>query len=260
MAKQHLSLKMYKENPTLEDKISDHDLLHWIMKNSTNILAGTALLLALLFFLYRMSANEKVKAENDYYTATKEYIAFLGQGESTPLTEEQAFVQLEEILNRRPELQSKYDAMIAQTFLVRENPEAAHPFAKRTFARTSQDHLPLYQRFAEITLLISEQNYPQALHETKELKEQLLQEEANQSSSLLQVYNLLRLALLEQALDHKEGEIAAWKTLDETLYSTDPLLSTKHATLKMEMEKVFSDGTLSLKNYSDHRQKLLSRE
>lgn len=261
MAKNKLNVIMEPKEPTLADHLSDHPSFQWAAKNATNILAGVALLFAVLFFLYRMSANDQTKAENDYFTAAKDFTTFVTADTAvTPLEREEAFNQLNEVLTRRPNLQEKYDAMIAQALLTKERADEATPFATRTFKRISKDNLPLYVDFAKITLLIGEKNYAQALSSTKILKEQLNKTTQDNGITTLSTYNLIRLAMLEKALDHKAEELQAWEELNATLYTPEAMLSTNANEQRTLFENLFSDGNLSLKNYIDHREKFLKSE
>jgi hypothetical protein len=261
MAKNKLSVIIDPKESTLADHVSDHPAFHWVAKNATNILAGVALVFAILFFIYRMSANDQTQAENDYFTAAKDFNAFVSQeADITPLQREESFLQLTEVLTRRPDLNSKYDAMIAQALLTGERTDQAIPFADRTFKRTAKDNLPLYQDFAKITLLIGQQNHEQALSQTKELKTQLNKNTQDDKITTLYTYNLLRLAMLENVLDHKAEELLAWEELNNALYTPEAMLSVTSNEQRTLFENLFSDGNLSLKNYIDHRETMLKTE
>lgn len=261
MAKNKLNVIMDQKEPTLADHLSDHPAFQWVAKNATNILAGVALLFAVLFFLYRMSASDKSQAENDYFSATKDFNTFISVDSSvTPIQREEAFDQLNKVLNSRPNLQQKYDAMIAQALLTKERTDEAIPYADRTFKRIAKDNLPLYEDFSKITLLIGQKDYTQALGLTKTLKEKLNTNKTEDGISTLSTYNLIRLAMLEQALDNKTGELEAWDELNQSLYTPEAMLSASANEQRAIFENLFSDGNLSLRNYIEHREKFLKSE
>ncbi|MEM1282967.1 MAG: hypothetical protein AAGG81_05380 [Chlamydiota bacterium] len=261
MAKNKLNVVIDPKEPSLADHLSDHPAFQWIAKNATNILAAVALIFAILFFIYRMSANDQTKAENDYLNASKDFNTFISaDAEITALQHEEAFEQLNTILANRPDLHEKYDAMIAQALLTKERANEAIPYAERTFKRIAKDNLPLHENFAKITILIGQAEYSQALALSQKLKEELNKTTKDNNITTLSTYNLLRLAMLENALDNKEEELKAWEELNATLYTPEAMLSSTANEQRTLFENLFSNGTISLKNYIDHRQKTLKNE
>lgn len=261
MNKNKLNIVMDPKEPSLAEQVTNHPAFQWAASNSANVLSGILLFLAVLFFLHRMSANDLTKAENDYISAANSFATLTKTGpESTPTEQQAAFEQLSKILASRPELNSKYDAMVAQALMIQDKPQEAIPFAERTFARVSKDNLPLYIDFAKITLLIENKKYDEALSKSRDLKEKLLPKTEEEPITTLSAYNLLRIAMLEQALDHKTEELQAWEELNNTLFNSKAILSDGGSVQRALFEKIFSEGPISLQNYVEYREKILKSE
>jgi len=71
---------------------------------------------------------------------------------------------------------------------------------------------PEYAAFAEISFSISRHHYQEALERSVSLKEAL-----KDKSSVLYGKNLIRIAFLQQQLDNRSGETAAWDELQEMI-------------------------------------------
>ncbi len=252
MTKQKNSLKMYGDEPELIDKIVDHSGFQWVTKNSSNIFYGVLTIIALLFVLYRMGASDQVKAENDYFTAAKDYQTFASSGDDAANAGDQqdALRNLEGILARRPELNSKYDALIVQELLIQGDAQKAQPLAMQTFKRTEKNNLPLYQDFAKITLLISSGDYKAALEKSKVLKQNIDSSKPETVGHTLIAYNLLRIPLLEEMLGNDQEAINAWKEIKSYLYAENE--NPKLLDTRTIFDNLFAEGSVSLKNFIDY--------
>lgn len=240
------------------EQVSNHPTFQWAIKNTTNILSGVLLFIAVIFFLYRIGANDRTKAENDYYTAANAFNSVVTPPKNaTPAERQENLEKLDKTLAIRPDLHSKYDAMVAQALLIQDHPQEAAPFAERTFNRVSKDNLPLYTEFAKITLMIEQKDYAQALSKSKQLKELLAKN--SDTTAILSTYNLLRLALLEKTLNKKSEELQAWQELSNALLPTQTTL-TFGDEQRLHFENLFTEGNLSLKSYIEQREKTLKDE
>lgn len=237
----------------LQQFTDDHPIMQWLEKYGKILLISAAACLVVLFAIYRISSSNTAKAEADYLEATQQYALFQKKDDKA------AFEKLQAILNRRPELHPKYDGLIAQTLLNRNDPQAAEPFIALLFSRLSNDHVPFYETFASISLLISQGNYPEALAQSKELQQTLLKnatiaKQERTFGDILFAYNLLRIAMLEQKAGTPEGEQAAWS--EWTSYSK---ASTNSASIKAApfytLDSLFGEGSLTLNDYIKSRVK-----
>ena len=76
-------------------------------------------------------------AEADYYEAAQQY-ALYQKSDS-----KESFDKLQGILARRPELHPKYDGLLAQILINRDEPQAAETYANLVFNRVRNRPCPL---------------------------------------------------------------------------------------------------------------------
>lgn len=197
------------------DSIEEHAAVQWFSHHWQQLLYGFLAAFILLFSLYAWKAKSVSKAEIDYYDAAQIFQSFQAGGDGS----QEAFEQLNRLLNRQPDLHAKYDGLIAQTFLDRGQASQAMPFAERTLSRIDKDHLPFYVDFSSISLLLANNQESEGLTQSISLKVKMLdalaksenvQESPSFGSSLFAL-NLLRIGMLEQKVGSPSGELAAWK-------------------------------------------------
>lgn len=248
------SLELNELN-TLTETVAEHPIFQWIMKNSSNIAFGAMLAAALLFFGYRTSANNNSQAEIDYFNAQNDYQIFAGQNERPATAEgrDEALQDLKAILAKRPELKTKYEALIAQELLIQGKASEAQDHMNRVFKRTAADNLPLYTAFSKISLLIGQAEYATALEESKALEQKIAGETSGHDASL-RIYNLLRIAILEQQLGNREGELEAWKNFKAYALNTETATSHGQQTASLLMQNLFAEGNASITSYIEARE------
>ena len=156
----------------------------------------------------------KGRSEEEYVVAKG---AFKRWEQSQSLGENEDHLrQLRESIEKYPELQAQYDPYIAQFFLAMAEPNQGAPFIERTLRRTEQ---PYYSDYSRTSLKISHKNYQQALEDSLKLKEKLENDlsydvTSKQHYCLLFAFNLLRIAILHQQLDHRKQELETWKLIE----------------------------------------------
>ena len=104
----------------------------WLSKHGTTVLICITCTLVLFPILYRWSAGSAEHAKNDYLQAE---VSFKQLEQELLTNNEINYHELTEILERRPELQQKYDAPLAQLLLIRGNNDEAAHFGKRALER-----------------------------------------------------------------------------------------------------------------------------
>ena len=221
-------------------------LTDWLERNSRTLVAGLVILVAALFGLYRWHANSTLQTEKDYLVAAKEF-AVLQQNPS----DANALKELTQVLNKTPDLHSKYDGVTAQLLLTQSNTQAALPFAERTLKRMSTENIPYQVEFAEITLLISQENYKAALDKSIALKQHMHNNETTDAG--IYSLNLIRIALLQQQLNNPKEELAAWnewKNASQILSNSKTYYSVLN---------IFNEGQFSLEQYIQSRLPLLNK-
>jgi hypothetical protein len=208
----------------------------FFLKHSQNILYGIVILLISLVLIYRVTSSSKANAEKDYLTAETEY-SYLKESKGD-------LQKLQDVVNRHAELHPKYDGIFVRSFLRQGKLTEAKEFANIALTRVS-DNLPeFFEKYSKTSLLIYEKKHKEALEQAKELASEI-----NNNDSSLYIYNLLRIAILEQELGSKSGEQEAWKILKEQLKKTS--LET--------VQQNFQDQGTTLFNYIQAREEQLAQ-
>lgn len=235
------------------DEWTSHPAVEWLSANKQIILWSFLALLLLLISAYRLISHSNHQAENDYYRAETVFAQF--QKETFGGNEELAganLKELEAIIERHPELKSKYEGQLAQALLIAGQAAQATPLAEEVFKRTFADAIQLYQDYSVATLLISENQYQKALEQTQQLQQNLNQFIKEKSFENLFVYNILRLAMLHQQMGHTEEELKVWDTIENLPINLKTVLeSTQGQTL--------NQGKASLADYINQRRKALGK-
>jgi len=209
---------------------------------------------ALLIIILLMTAQwMRSGSPSDYLMAEMIYRGWEERGG-------RGFDQLERILHKYPELQVKYGGGVAQRLLASSQSGLATSYAKTLLKRT-QDIAPYYTRFSEISLLIAEARYREALDNSRELKISLDRDDVvwdkgsflTGRDSLLYIFNLLRIAILENVAGSPEGELGALQDLKLGLSSSKQSDLDSFALLQQN----FQSQTITLLDYIQYREKLL---
>lgn len=260
MKKQHTS----QINATLEtfdmpESWMENRLIQWLMQYGRYILFALLGLIAAAGILYRWNAKGNQQAEVDFLNAEKYFATFQGSGkagkEAIPLAErDDALQHLRKILQRHPELHAKYDGLIAQTLLVRNDVNGAKEFADLAIARTASENSPFYTDYAQTTLIIASGQYEEALNHSLALDK--LMEEGTANSEIqsfgnpLFALNFLRIGILQQQLGLSNEERATWQKWQE-LKENNALFASWNQ---------IAEGQISLANYIETRLHLLSKQ
>lgn len=190
--------------------LEDHPIFDWFEKNSRKILIIGLVSLSLLFLLYRYSSNKNSQAEQDYFQASNAAVLL-----KTPGKTEGALIDLQAILTRHPELHPRYDGMIAEELLVSGNLIQAKEYAQKEFDRIQLLLSSSFLNFSKNTFLIAENQKSSALKNAQELKQKMTSELATGSvkhfASLLYLFNLVRIANLQQELNMNKEAYASWE-------------------------------------------------
>lgn len=245
-----------------EGRITD-----WVSAYAKNIILGIAAILAAIVIFFTFSNRQTSKAEQEYLQAASDFALFTKAVEVQhgPAVKE-AYVRLQALMSKHPELHAAYDGALGQTFLNRNEAEAALPYVNATLARTASDALPLYAKFAGTTLLIAEKQYAKALQEAIALQQAMNDEAAQIPNTLdrsfgdeLFALNLLRIAVLQQQLGDHAGESKTWQEwkqyagLDK---NNSNALKVSPVAFRYAIQQL-AIGSISLPDYIAHREKEL---
>lgn len=258
----------------------DHPFIQLLSSYGRYVLFTVLALLVLLTLVYRLTSGGSAKAEKDYFNADNEFQLF-----AQPIVEEadsaasrEALNRLEQIMQRRPELNAKYDGLVAQILIFRGDADSAAPFAARAIARTAAENHPFYTDYAQTTLLIGSEQYQEALNRAQELQQKMtatmLQTQKNVHSASgdslqdseyppfgdsLYAYNLIRIGMLQQQLGLSAEEGNTWQEWKNLIQEKDGVLPAgriSSATIEQQLGH-FTDNKLSLLDYIEAREKTL---
>lgn len=236
----------------------DYSKFDWLKKNSNYVFYVGATIVVLLIFIYRVGFQDNIQREGVYFAAEKEFQTFINteSEKSDKSLREDSLKSLKNILIRHPDLNSKYDAPIAQALLIEQNPSEANVFAERVISRTKNNKMDYYDNFRKITFLIENKHYEEALDKSKKFKDELDVLSKNQDISnidRLYTYNLFRIPLLEESLGKNEAALASWKVLKSYLYE-DASPSFERRETKLMFDSLFAEGEISLKSFIETRE------
>lgn len=270
-----MSRSAQKNTPATSPQLSFLDFMDegritdWLSMHAKNIIFGIAATLAIIVAIFTFSSRQTSKAEQEYLQAASDFALFTKAVEVQhgPAVKE-AYERLQTLMSKHPELHAAYDGALGQTFLNRNELDAARPYVKATLARTASDALPLYAQFANTTLVIGEKNYSQALKEAIALQQTMNDEVAQIPQTAdrsfgdeLFALNLLRIAILQQEQGDRAGELKTWQEwkgyagLDK---GDSNSLKISPVAFRYAIQQL-AVGSVSLPDYIAHREKELKQ-
>ncbi len=258
----------HTNTPDWADTLKETPAFEWLMENRKSVPYIFLIILSLIVIGYKLTSNRAAKAETNYLQA--EYAFNLLQesiqNPSKSSEREGALVQLRSIVATYPELESKYDGVVAQLLLAQNQLNEALPFAERALNRTKQDQLEFYHEFSQITLLVSGAQQSEALRRSIALKEQMMQKaekypigsEERDYGDLLYGFNLIRIGLLSQGLNETSNEINAWKEWNRLSNDKEKTNLLNPQSLQ-SINALFSEGSFTLEAFVQARLKALQK-
>jgi len=168
------------------------------------------------------------------------------------------FQEMSQALKKVPDLQKKYEPVIAQKLMEGGKGAEALQIAYRSLGLARLE-VPYHAHFAETSLLIEQGQYQVALERAAGLKERMVKECNVESfwskqavgGALIFAHNLLRIACLQQELKNNPGEMAAWEELEEFLNKSEESPA-GHLLLN-----TFQEKGLNLTHYIQERKSIL---
>ena len=205
------------------------------MDEHRNILwnAGTVVLAVVIWSVIQISRSHDIDSArhvNDAYTAWK-----------TKPDDEQLYRTLQKALDKTPSMRAALQSEIAQQLLCAGDCDEAEKWAK-TPIKELQSIAPLYAEFSQISFLIKREHYQEALERSVSLKEKIASH-----GSVLASRNLLRIALIQQPIGNRAGEMAAWNDWEKWIETEN------NKTLRERSLKGLWDQTISFQSYINER-------
>lgn len=245
----------------LQDLLNDHPVIQWTTEHARTIVLMFLAFIGLVLILYRFIEGNTVQSETDYLAAERDFLVFQNR-EADNESQANAFSRLEKIMDQHPDLHAKYDGLIAQTLLIRNQTTEAKKYEEIALARIESDHLPDYTDYAKTTLLINEQQYPEALKQAASLKHKILERAAtakdhHSNNSILFALNLLRIAILQQQLGLDKEELSTWQEWKAYAKPVSLVENNIDPNGFRNILSLFEEGNVSLLSYIEAREKIL---
>lgn len=257
------------DNFDFSQDIGDHPLIQWLTRHRQTILYAFLAAVAVIVLAVRFVSNQASNAESAYLKADMDFARF--QDPSLAVTEpavrDEAFLNLQATMKRYPDLNAKYDGLIAESLIIDGKVDEAEQYAQRSFARTQHDDSPFYIDFAKTSLLISKKSYETAYQQAKALQEKMVEQAsiANQNGVQLSfgptlfALNLVRVAMLQQQLGDKEGELKAWEALQQ-FTSVESMKTSPFENVELRsVLTLFNEGHATIWKYVENRIRILSQ-
>ncbi len=243
------------------ESIQQNPYFQWIVEKR-NWLPYIFLALVVLFVLtFRFFSLQSSKTELDFIVAEKAFLEVKRSltGEVDEQTRDKAIETLQHLIARYPELNSKYNGQIAQILITQGLNNKAENFVQKSSTNLSKDEdMAYYLIFSNISQLIGQQKYKEALDTALHLKDQLLKlpEDSKSDYDNLFAYNLLRIAILQKEAGNPESELSAWsewKKYSESEKSPNKLAFNA-------LKAIIEDDNFNLEKYIAIREKELTGE
>lgn len=257
--KNTITIDVNSEEP-LEEKVAQ-----WLKAYGSAVIYGGASVIGLLLLLFAWNHYTANADEKDYLQAEASYRTFstLPSDQSSPATQP-SFVELEAILEKRPELASRYNGLIAQNFLRLGDIPLALSYGQKALANLSDENLPFYEEYSKTSLLIADGKYPEALKRAEFLKKKMTESKKAPTErgfgDTLYTFNVLRIAELQQKLGNASAELAAWTEAAQLLSPNKETLSAQQGLRQHDSDAIlatFKTGKVGLLDYIDARVKSL---
>lgn len=204
--------------------------IQWIKDHKKQISYGALLFCLFLVFLYRLFASQTAKAEENYL-ALAQSAAIVNNPEAPAEKRAAALSDLRQLLESSPNLQAKYDGLIAEQLILEKKLDEAAPYINRTFARVKEEDSPYYIAYSKTSIALADGKKEEALKESYILRDKMLQvapaERSTQFGGVLYAFNQIRIALLEKGFQNKDAEKKAWQELQQMNGPNSPVSISK---------------------------------
>lgn len=243
-----------QQPPSLADHMEEHPIVQWVSKNGLSLIyliIGTIFLFMLIYRFYGGSS----KSQQDFYVAESS----MTELQEDPQEPQVALAKLQTILKAYPELQPKYDGLIAQALLNGGHVQEAKPFAELAINRTESENAPFFTDFAQTSLLIAEKQYGEALQRAQALNQKMLEQEGfRKDNNLLFAYNLMRIGMLQEQTGAGDDAKRTWKEWMAYAEKANENASAANMSTNgfLLLTRVISEGKLSILNYISHQENL----
>lgn len=231
------------QSDPFNDKWDIDSIIDWISSNKKIIIGVLVGLFLLLIASYRYLSQKDVNAEINFLKAETLFTQFQENNFSNPELAREKLKELDELFKKHPDLQVKYDGALAQSLLLSNQIPQSSSFMKAIFNRVQPDHLEFYQQYSQNSLIIGGGDFTKALQDAQELRKTIESSNSVGSYPILYLFNLIRIAVLQDQLGQKQEEIHVWKLIETHLASYPNDL----------VNQAFKVGNTSLEKYMKTR-------
>lgn len=249
----------------MSSSFEEGQVVEWLTQYGRKILFVSFALIPAFLLLFRFGIGNDVKLEQDYIQAENDYQSIVQSMEEngTSPAQAEALTQLEGIIQKNPELQTKYAGALAQILLIQNHPEQAQAFENPALDRLEKESLLDQKEFAAITLLIQQEQLAEALKRSQALRINMQQaaETAENafSSGTLFAYNLLRTGILQQQLGLGKDELSTWQEWQQLSEGEKKIVNIDRQFFVV-IQRQFLEGHFSLLDYIAIRKNVLNNK
>jgi hypothetical protein len=186
--------------------------------------------LIFVFLFYRLMPKVFKSDENFFYQTEQSYLNWKNSSDDLSRKE------FDSLLSKNQSLLPKYQGKSVQAFIEKKEINKAISESKNVIDRIETES-PFHIKFSQITLLISQNMFAKALEGSYSLKELIKNKDQNKDYSILGLYNLLRIALLENKLKSYQKELICWEELENLIQKDKLTTSNSLANILSDQKK-----------------------
>lgn len=125
------------------------------------------------------------------------------------------FQKVKKLMHKSSSLEKRMAPEVLQLLVANGKLGDAEELSSKAL-KEAKEIIPFHVFFSETSSLIERMHYQEALEKSVSLRERMLKapKEEKLGTSVIFAYNLLRIACLQQTLQNKPGEKAAWEDLE----------------------------------------------
>ncbi|MCB1135037.1 MAG: hypothetical protein KDK78_02110 [Chlamydiia bacterium] len=226
----------------------------WLESNG-RLVAGIGILLAVfLVFGFRYYSGQRINSEHDYLSAVLSFEKI----QRATTVDEAALQSLQGLIATHPELKAKYEGALTQELIKGGDFSAADRLGTDVLQRLGDDLAKPYAAFSHASLALCREDTERALSMAQGLAQRLDEGKVDEQTLALHTYNLIRIAMLQQALEKKNEELAAWAAVQTWISLVQNTGSPKSQQLMSAVLRTLQEGSVSLEAYIEHRRQRLT--
>jgi hypothetical protein len=250
-----MSKKVDKEEETRLKKS-----LLWLIDKRVYIFSILASIVFINVIIYKIKPLFGKKSPEGSFLADQ---SFMDWKESS-YKDDEKLKKLKYFIKKYPNLKPKYEGLILQNLLINSDfGKEDYKLADKALLRTKEE-LPLYYEYSKAAIMITNNEFKEALDISKKLKDIMLKDlsflknETLPAGAVLYSFNLLRIALLQGKLNNDKEELLAWQELEEYLNLGTIPINDQIKIANDALKEMFNEKNIELIDYISYRKNRLS--